>query len=124
MIIIKCSSCGFIFYKGNQLKNIYQILAEWGFRCPCCMSPLDPDKIQDYQIRISSNEIEKRVRNLVNKLKIANQEITCSICGKSISKGEVHYQVPGKAVCLDCLKELEPFVVIEKALEIFKKSPR
>ena len=40
MIIIKCHSCGFILYQGNELKSIDLVLREWGYRCPVCMSPL------------------------------------------------------------------------------------
>ena len=37
-IEFKCSNCGFIFYKGNQLRSIDDILKQWGFRCPVCLS--------------------------------------------------------------------------------------
>jgi uncharacterized protein with PIN domain len=39
-IIIRCHSCGFILYQGNELKSIDEVLREWGYRCPACMSPL------------------------------------------------------------------------------------
>jgi len=39
-IIIKCHSCGFVLYNGNELKSIDLVLREWGYRCPVCMSPL------------------------------------------------------------------------------------
>ncbi len=39
-IIIRCHSCGFILYQGNELKSIDVVLREWGYRCPVCMSPL------------------------------------------------------------------------------------
>jgi len=39
-IIIRCHSCGFVLYNGNELKSIDLVLREWGYRCPVCMSPL------------------------------------------------------------------------------------
>jgi len=39
-IIIRCHSCGFVLYNGNELRSIDLILREWGYRCPVCMSPL------------------------------------------------------------------------------------
>jgi hypothetical protein len=39
-IIIRCHSCGFELYNGNELKSIDLVLREWGYRCPVCMSPL------------------------------------------------------------------------------------
>jgi len=39
-IIIRCHSCGFMLYNGNELKSIDLVLREWGYRCPVCMSPL------------------------------------------------------------------------------------
>ena len=39
-IIIRCRSCGFVLYRDNQLKSIDEVLREWGYRCPACMSPL------------------------------------------------------------------------------------
>ena len=39
-IIIRCSSCGFVFYSGDKLRSIEVILRDWGFKCPVCGSPL------------------------------------------------------------------------------------
>jgi len=39
-IIIKCHSCGFILYQGDELVSIESVLRKWGYRCPVCMSPL------------------------------------------------------------------------------------
>jgi hypothetical protein len=39
-IIIRCHSCGFTLYQGNELKSIDMVLREWGYKCPVCMSPL------------------------------------------------------------------------------------
>ena len=39
-IIIKCRHCGFTFYNGKDLKEPNQILKEYGFLCPCCLSPI------------------------------------------------------------------------------------
>jgi Zn finger protein HypA/HybF involved in hydrogenase expression len=45
-IIIRCHSCGFILYQGNELKSIDVVLREWGYRCPVCMSPLSKTPIR------------------------------------------------------------------------------
>ncbi len=45
-IIIRCQSCGFILYQGNELKSIDMVLREWGYRCPVCMSPLGKTPIR------------------------------------------------------------------------------
>ncbi|WP_243678060.1 hypothetical protein [Vulcanisaeta distributa] len=40
-IIIKCHSCGFVFYNDQQLKSVDEVLRQWGgYRCPVCLSPL------------------------------------------------------------------------------------
>ena len=39
-IIIRCLSCGFVLYRGDQLRSIDEVLRVWGYRCPVCMSPL------------------------------------------------------------------------------------
>jgi hypothetical protein len=39
-IIIRCRSCGFVLYRGNELRSIDEVLRVWGYRCPVCMSPL------------------------------------------------------------------------------------
>ncbi len=39
-IIIKCHSCGFVFYNDHQLKSIDEVLRYWGYHCPVCGSPL------------------------------------------------------------------------------------
>lgn len=54
-IIIKCSSCGFIFYSDKQLKPIEDVLKQWGFRCPCCLSPLDLEP-REYTIKARIKE--------------------------------------------------------------------
>jgi hypothetical protein len=45
-IIIKCHSCGFVLYNGNELRSIDLVLREWGYRCPVCMSPLSPRPVE------------------------------------------------------------------------------
>jgi hypothetical protein len=39
-IIIRCHSCGFVLYRGDQLRSIDEVLRVWGYKCPVCMSPL------------------------------------------------------------------------------------
>ncbi|WP_069808127.1 hypothetical protein [Vulcanisaeta thermophila] len=39
-IIIKCHSCGFVFHADEQLRSIDDVLKQWGYRCPVCLSPL------------------------------------------------------------------------------------
>ena len=45
-IIIRCRSCGFVLYRGDQLKSIDEVLREWGYRCPVCLSPLSKTPIR------------------------------------------------------------------------------
>ena len=41
MLVIRCSSCGFVFYQSSrELRSIDMVLREWGYKCPVCMSPL------------------------------------------------------------------------------------
>ena len=54
-IVIKCHSCGFIFYQGNQLKSIDDVLKQWGNRCPVCLSLLETKPIR---FKIESIEFE------------------------------------------------------------------
>ena len=48
-ICIVCDSCGFILYRGKELKSIEDVLRRWDYRCPCCLSKLEKDirKIHD-----------------------------------------------------------------------------
>jgi Zn finger protein HypA/HybF involved in hydrogenase expression len=45
-ITIRCHSCGFILYQGNELKSIDVALREWSYRCPACLSPLSKTPIR------------------------------------------------------------------------------
>ncbi len=45
-IIIRCHSCGFVLYNGNQLRSIDEILRQWGYKCPVCLSPLSKTPIR------------------------------------------------------------------------------
>ena len=49
---IVCSSCGFVFYEGKELKSVYDVLKAWGFRCPCCLSKLDLS-IKQYELSVN-----------------------------------------------------------------------
>ena len=57
-IIIRCHSCGFILYQGNELRSIDLILREWDYRCPVCMSPLSKVSLR---IKVISNANYKRI---------------------------------------------------------------
>ena len=46
MIIIRCHSCGFVLYRGNQLRSIDEVLRQWDYKCPVCMSPLSKTPIR------------------------------------------------------------------------------
>lgn len=47
-LTIRCYSCGFVLYRGSSLKTIDDVLREWGFRCPKCLSPLSksPEQVE------------------------------------------------------------------------------
>jgi Zn finger protein HypA/HybF involved in hydrogenase expression len=60
-LIVKCHSCGFVLYQGRDLKSLEVILRRWGYRCPCCLSPLADLKtgkitIKRIEITVNSNE--------------------------------------------------------------------
>ncbi|MCG2869793.1 MAG: hypothetical protein L7H10_03465 [Vulcanisaeta sp.] len=44
-IIIRCHSCGFVLYHDNQLKSVDEVLRQWGYKCPVCLSPLSKTPI-------------------------------------------------------------------------------
>jgi len=50
-ITIVCASCGFILYQGKDPKSVDDVLRRWGYRCPCCLSPLKP-VIRDVKIEV------------------------------------------------------------------------
>ncbi len=39
--VVKCDSCGFLLYKGEEPKTVEAVLKMWGGICPKCMSPLE-----------------------------------------------------------------------------------
>ncbi len=55
MIIIKCQSCGFPLYQGRQLKSVDDVLRYWSYRCPCCLSILDPE-VKGFDVRPSAED--------------------------------------------------------------------
>ena len=59
-IIIRCHSCGFILYQGNELKSINAVLREWGYRCPVCMSPLSTWPLA---VKVAARLIHKYLTN-------------------------------------------------------------
>ena len=79
-IIIKCHSCGFILYQGNELRSIDAVLREWGDRCPVCMSPLSRTPL-GIGIRVVSNANYKRIdddeiKALIIDLLRKNEQLT------------------------------------------------
>lgn len=41
MFIVKCDSCGFVLYSGEEPRTIDAVLRSWGGVCPKCLSPLE-----------------------------------------------------------------------------------
>ncbi|MCG2870613.1 MAG: hypothetical protein L7H10_07675 [Vulcanisaeta sp.] len=77
-IIIRCHSCGFVLYQGNELRSIDLILREWDYRCPVCMSPLSRTPLgirvvgnANYK-RIDDDEIKALIIDLLRK----NEQLT------------------------------------------------
>jgi hypothetical protein len=77
-IIIRCHSCGFVLYNGNELRSIDLILREWDYRCPVCMSPLSRTPLgirvvgnANYK-RIDDDEIKALIIDLLRK----NEQLT------------------------------------------------
>ena len=54
-LIVQCSSCGFILYKGKDPKSVEDVLKKWDYRCPCCLSVLKP-KICGYKIEVANEQ--------------------------------------------------------------------
>ena len=77
-IIIRCHSCGFVLYNGNELRSIDLILREWDYRCPVCMSPLS--KVP-FRVRVVGNANYKRIdddeiKDLIIDLLSKNGQLT------------------------------------------------
>jgi hypothetical protein len=69
-IIIKCHSCGFILYQGNELKSIDAVLREWGYRCPVCMSPLSNKPVR-FIVEARDNVVKHYDRDVIRELIIS-----------------------------------------------------
>lgn len=41
MITVVCKKCGYVFYKGNKIPNLYKIYASVGGQCPKCGTRID-----------------------------------------------------------------------------------
>ncbi|MBP1448722.1 MAG: hypothetical protein JZD41_01715 [Thermoproteus sp.] len=41
MFIVKCISCGFELYHGEEPKTVEAVAKMWGGYCPKCMSPIE-----------------------------------------------------------------------------------
>jgi len=121
-IIIKCKSCGFVLYNDNKLISIEMLLSIYGFRCPCCLSPLNPNpNREDIVIKLSGKSSSSRNNNgkrfttvrddifqqLLKYIHVNTQTITyrCGKCGKDIKTGDyfVEHERYGK-LCLECAR--------------------
>ena len=85
-IIIKCHSCGFILYQGNELKSIDLVLREWGYRCPVCMSPLSRTplraKVEAIPRRsryIDDDEIKDLIINVLKNGQFTTKELVSKV---------------------------------------------
>ena len=109
MIIIKCSSCGFILYEGRELKVPEDVLKMWDFRCPMCLSPLSTN-VEEWGFEVRPRNVEDTLSFLKYTYKTylyhATSEYMCDSCGKKIQINEV-YVNKGVKLCLQCMiKEL------------------
>jgi len=85
-LIIKCHSCGFILYQGNELKSIDLVLREWGYRCPVCMSPLSRTplrtKVEAIPRRnryIDDDEIKNLIINALKSGQFTTKELVSKV---------------------------------------------
>jgi predicted Zn-ribbon and HTH transcriptional regulator len=69
-IIIKCHSCGFILYQGNELRSIDAVLRGWGYRCPVCMSPLSNKPVRFF-VEARDNVVKHYDRDVIRELIIS-----------------------------------------------------
>jgi hypothetical protein len=63
-IIIRCRSCGFILYQGNELKSIDEVLRVWGYKCPVCLSPLST---QPLDMKVAARVVPKYLTSVDEK---------------------------------------------------------
>jgi len=108
------------------LKVVYDVLKNWGFRCPCCMSPIDPNEIVNYEIKPvkklepTQGNVEVIIQRLVEKcfIRTDSNVVTCSNCGEVIKPGML-YLVTGKDyICEHCLRNKFSNEIIEKVKKI------
>jgi len=85
-LIIKCHSCGFILYQGNELKSIDLVLREWSYRCPVCMSPLSRTplrtKVEAIPRRnryIDDDEIKNLIINALKSGQFTTKELVSKV---------------------------------------------
>ena len=69
-IIIKCNSCGFILYQGNELVSIESVLRKWGYRCPVCMSPLSNKPLR-FTVEARDGVVKHYDRDVIRELIIS-----------------------------------------------------
>jgi hypothetical protein len=41
VFVVKCDSCGFVLYMGEDPKTVEAVIKMWGGVCPRCLSPLE-----------------------------------------------------------------------------------
>ncbi|MEM0125918.1 MULTISPECIES: hypothetical protein [Thermofilum] len=41
MYIVKCSKCGYVFYRGEKIPNLFRIYSSVGGKCPRCGAEID-----------------------------------------------------------------------------------
>ncbi len=91
-IIIRCHSCGFVLYNGNELRSIDLILREWDYKCPVCMSPLSKVPLR---VRVVGNANYKRIDDdeikalIIDLLRKNGQLTTTEIVDKVVETLEV-----------------------------------
>lgn len=98
-----------MFYQGNQLVAIDDVLKKWGYRCPVCLSKVEP-KVVNW--KIEAKEVPKIYILKYNKyftcIKKVHRgyEFKCALCGRHVSIGELYYEMePSRRICFKCFLE-------------------
>ena len=117
-IIIKCHSCGFILYQGNELRSIDVVLRQWGYRCPVCMSPLSRKPV-GFFVEARNGVVKHYDRDVIGELIISllrQSSMTTTEIIDSIAK-QLNMDItppPFRETVREVLLKLERHGVIER----------
>lgn len=128
-IIIKCKQCGFIFYNDNRLTSIQDVLKNYGYRCPVCMS-LIPSSIREivHELEINVKPVEginymyERAKSRIASIvRLASRPWKCYACEREIQPHEI-YAYSDKPLCLECYVKTLSNIELRALNEVLKEK--